>query len=213
MNAKELLTRIQESEHWKLANDWGEPRPGHPEGTVGRHVKEQLLPFIDRYYSDLPEYWELVALAYLHDIAKPVTQYVNGRLVGDSHSKLSARIAEELGAPDRLVQVILASSRAFSHWRKLLDKNGEFKPDRFTEERQRMFVDEYSRNGLDLELLVLFHRADNACRRPDVITEANDEVFWFENQLVRLGLLATLPERGKDQRIIWKDAVEIGTKR
>lgn len=203
MEGKELAERVLASADWQLACDWGEPRPGHPEGTVGRHVNEQLLPFIDRWYADLPDYWNLVALAYLHDIAKPVTRYENGKLSGDSHSVLSANIAQSLGAEDRLVQVIFSNDRAYSHWRKLLDKNGVWHSERWTQERRERFVDEFGRAGLDLELLVLFHRADNAYRRPEFMTEANDSVLWFEKQLLSQDLLPSLPEPGKDQRLAW----------
>ncbi len=208
MEGKQLVDRIIESEVWSLANDWGEPRPGHPEGSVGRHVKEQLLPFIERWYKDLPEYWNLVALAYLHDIGKPLTLYENGRLAGDSHSVVSARIAEEIGAPDRLVQIILSNDRAYSHWRKLLDKHGNWSEARWTSERRMKFIDEFGRAKLDLSLLVLFHRADNAYRRPQVLTEATDSVIWFENQLIELKLLKALPLPGKDMRIEWTNTID-----
>ena len=66
------------------------PRPGHPEGTIGRHVSEQVLPFIELWYSSLPDYWNLVALAYLHDIGKPVTKFEDGHIKGDPHSIISA---------------------------------------------------------------------------------------------------------------------------
>ncbi len=206
MNGKELVTNVLNSSAWRLARDWGQPRPGHPEGTVGRHVTEQLLPFINRWYSELPYYLDLVALAYLHDIGKPITQYVDGRLVSDSHSVLSARIAVDLDADDRLVQVILSNDRAYSHWRKLLDRDGVWQSVRWTESRRQSFVDEFGRDNLDLNLLVLFHRADNAYRRPERLDESMDSVVWFENRLIELNLVDELPTEGKDCRLAWSRA-------
>ncbi len=207
MNGKELVKNTLSSTAWRLACDWGEPRAGHPEGTVGRHVTEQLIPFIDRWYAHLPDYDDLVALAYLHDIGKPITKYVDGRLVSESHSILSARIAEELDADERLVQVILSNDRAYSHWRKLLDKDGVWQSARWTGSRREMFVEEFGRGNLDLSLLVLFHRADNAYRRPALLDEATDSVYWFENKLIELGLVRDLPAPGKDCKIAWSQSV------
>ena len=204
MNGRQLVDKIVGSADWALAKDWGEPRPGHPEGTIGRHVLEQVIPFIDQWYSALPEYWDLVALAYLHDIGKPITRRKNGRLVGDSHSVISAKIAAELGAPDRLVQVIYSNDRAYSYWRKLQDKKGRWTADPWTEDRRQKFVTEFGRKGLDLRLLVLFHRADNGYRRPGTLDETIDPVVWFERRLVAEGLLNELPAEGKDQRLQWR---------
>lgn len=200
---KAFVGLIVGSDHWSLAKDWGHVRPGHPEGSVGRHVLEQLLPFVDRWYREDNDYWNLVALCYLHDIGKPVTKYVGGRLSGEPHSVVSARIAKELGAPDRLVQVILSNDRAYSYWRKLQDKNGNWSASRWTPERRDKFHDEFGRAGLDTRLLVLFHRADNAYRRPVHQDESIDYVRWFENRLIEEGLIASLPEAGRDQRLEW----------
>jgi hypothetical protein len=200
---RHLVDVILASPAWAAARDWGEPRPGHPEGTVGRHVTEQVLPFIEAHYRGLDDHWALVALAYLHDIGKPATVYRDGHLAGEPHSVLSARIAAELGAPDRLVQVILSNDRAYSHWRKLEHGRRGFDPARWTEARRSAFRGEFGRPGLDLPLLVRFHRADNGYRRADRLDEAVDPVFWFENRLVDQGLLAELPPEGRDARLDW----------
>ena len=198
---KQLVEIILASTPWARAATWGEARPGHPEGTIGRHVERQLLPFIERWYRELDDYWSLVALAYLHDIGKPEVRFEGGRVRGDSHSVISARIAERLGAPERLVRVILLNDRAYSHWRKLIDKSGQWSSSRWTAERRRMFLDEFGAPGVDLALLVRFHRADNAYRRPSELDESKDEVFWFENRLIEARLLQGLPPEGRDQRL------------
>jgi hypothetical protein len=200
------VERIRSSGQWARAAVWGDPRPGHPEGTIGRHVEEQVLPFIDAHYRGLAEYWSLVALAYLHDIGKPDVDFRDGRVRGESHSILSMRIAAELGAPESLQQVIRLNDRAFSHWRKLIGKSGEWDVERWTESRRAAFVEEFAPGAVDLRLLVLFHRADNGYRRADRIDESIDPVFWFENRLVEEGLVDSLPPEAKDQRLDWKPA-------
>ena len=206
LTGRELVERITSSEQWARARDWGHARPGHPEGTIGRHVTEQVLPFVDRWYRDDVDYWDLVALCYLHDIGKPLTEHKNGRLSGEPHSLVSARIAADLAAPDRLVQVILSNDRAYSYWRKLKDKTGVWTAKGWTPERRDKFRAEFGRPELDLRLLVLFHRADNAYRRAEQLDETVDPVLWFENRLVAESLLESLPEAGRDQRLSWTPA-------
>lgn len=119
-----------------------------------------------------------------HDIGKPDTKYVDERLQGDPHSVVSARVATALGASPRISTVILHNHRAYSHWRKLLDKHGVWIASRWTEERRQKFASEFANPTLDLRLLVLFHRADNAYRRPGGSDESQDSVTWFENRLL-----------------------------
>jgi len=57
---------------------------------------------------------------------------------------------------------------------------------------------------LDVRLLVLFHRADNAYRRPDVLEESLDSVLWFENRLAEEKLLTEMPPEGHHKRLDWQ---------
>lgn len=198
-----LAYKIRSSPQWLRAAHWGESRPGHPEGTIGRHVEEQLLPFIDLHFRELPDYWDLVALAYLHDIGKPDVERRDGRIHGEAHSVLSARIAAELGAPDRLVRVILRNDRTFGYWRRLFDRKGRWQPSHWTDRRRKAFAAEFDPQTVDLELLVRFHRADNGYRRAPVPDESIDPVLWFESRLLAEGLIQKLPPEGKDKRIEW----------
>lgn len=204
-DADKLVGRILRSDEWRQAETWGVPRPGHPEGTVGRHVVEQLLPFIDRHFRHLEDYWNLVALAYLHDIGKPFANYQRGYLVGDSHSVISEKIAKELGAPDRLCRVIRKNDRPYSYWKRLFSRRRDSSLPQWSHERKHAFVEEFGDLMLDLPLLIRFHRADNAYRRPPSLVEQKDPVFWFENRLLAEGLVRELPPEGKDQRFEWSD--------
>lgn len=55
MSDRAFVDRIRSSPQWQRAAGWGVPRPGHPEGTVGRHVEEQVVPFIELHFRDLPD--------------------------------------------------------------------------------------------------------------------------------------------------------------
>lgn len=164
-----------------------------------------MIPFIDLHFRELPDYWNLVALAYLHDIGKPDVDRRDGGIHGEAHSVLSARIAAELGTPDRLVRVILRNDRTFGYWRRLFDRRGRWESSFWTNRRRAAFVAEFDPGAVDLDLLVRFHRADSGYRRAPVLDESVDPVLWFENRLLEEGLLRALPSEGKDQRFDWKD--------
>ena len=205
-----LVQRILNSEEWSIAQNWGQARPGHPEGTIRKHVLEQVLPFIDLHYGNLPDYWDLITLAYLHDIGKPLARYEGGRLVGENHSVISAQIASKLGASSRLLQVIISNDRPYSYWQQLTKADG-YQPERWTEARRQRFLAEFRRTDLDVVLLILFHRADNAYRRAAILSPATDTVCWFENTLVTEAILGfgNLPTEGQDERRKWLPSEQI----
>jgi len=161
------------------------------------------MPFIDLYYRELPDYWDLVALAYLHDVGKPDVTRHGGRVRGEPHSVLSAHIAEDLGAPVRLVRVILCNDRTFSYWRRLFDRRRSWVPARWIAARRTTFCQEFAPERVDLELLVRFHRADNGYRSAPLLEESSDPVLWFENRLVEEGFIDILPPEGRDRRFHW----------
>ena len=47
----EVERKILSEPRWQAGTRWGEPRPGHPEGTVGVHVVE-VLENLDRLGLD-----------------------------------------------------------------------------------------------------------------------------------------------------------------
>ena len=100
--------------------------------------------------------------------------------------------------------MILSNDRAYSSWRRLHDNKGAWAPARWNFERRQRFLAEFGAPGLDLRLLVLFHRADNAYRRPAGLDESQDSVLWFENRLVEENLLADMPSEGRNERLNWK---------
>jgi hypothetical protein len=100
--------------------------------------------------------------------------------------------------------VILRNDRAYGYWQKLVGKDGVVSPTRWTAERRLRFIEEYGKPGLDLRLLVLFHRADNAYRREEVGDAWRDSVAWFENRLLEEELVGRLPSQGRDEVLQWQ---------
>src|SRR5947209_234011 len=82
--------------------DWGEPRPGHPEGSIRAHIAEleanleRLRPRLDR-----EAYWELKLLIHTHDTFKPQSKPEISIASPRSHASLArAFLAEYCDCPD-----------------------------------------------------------------------------------------------------------------
>jgi hypothetical protein len=115
-----------------LANlDWGEPRPGHPEGTVRAHVAE-LEGNLDALRPKLTEeeYWKLKLLIHVHDTFKRESR--PGVAITDprSHASLGrAFLAGYCDDPD-LLAMVQYHDEPFALYRQVEGK-GKYNQDRF----------------------------------------------------------------------------------
>lgn len=115
-----------------LANlDWGEPRPGHPEGTVRAHLAE-IEPNLEMLRSKLTDedYWKLKLLIHTHDSFKAEAQ--PGVTITDPHSHASlarAFLATHCDDADLLAMVQL-HDEPFALYRQFESK-GKYNSDRF----------------------------------------------------------------------------------
>jgi hypothetical protein len=116
-----------------LANlDWGQPRPGHPEGTVRAHIAE-----IERNLETLrpkltnEEYWKLKLLIHTHDTFKAESHPGIAITDSKSHASLArAFLATYCIDPD-LLAMVQYHDEPFALYRQVKFK-GKYKPDRFT---------------------------------------------------------------------------------
>src|SRR3982751_243466 len=70
--------------------DWGEARPGHPEGSIRAHIAEleQNLAKLRLKLSD-EEYWKLRLLIHTHDTFKPDADPAASFISPQSHASLA----------------------------------------------------------------------------------------------------------------------------
>ncbi len=94
---------------------WGVPRPGHPEGSVGKHTIE-VLANVDRFAASEAERQELRLIALLHDCRKHL---VGGR-GGTDHCLEARRYSERFLEDERLLQVIEHHDDVFRIYRRLM---------------------------------------------------------------------------------------------
>ena len=98
---------------------WGEPRFGHPEGTVGAHVVD-----VERNVEVLrpkltPEgYWKLRVLAQIHDAFK--AEAAEGAKIRDpdSHASLARKFLAECCQDEDLLNIVQFHDEPYSLWRQ-----------------------------------------------------------------------------------------------
>ena len=110
---------------WALATDpelcaglaWGRPRPGHPEGAVGRHVAA-LLAAIDETGQTRAD---LRFLAIVHDALKCRVRPEAGYSPDNDHAVLARRFAERYTRDPRLLIALELHDEPYWIWRTRSD--------------------------------------------------------------------------------------------
>jgi hypothetical protein len=107
---------------------WGKPREGHPEGSVGAHVRD-LLEALDR--EDLGEgaRADLRFVSLVHDAFKYRVHEWLPKTGGNHHASRARRFAEDFTGDERLLATIELHDRPYALWRKMrrrgrLDEKG-----------------------------------------------------------------------------------------
>lgn len=113
------FTAIISDPRYQQNLDWGEPRPGHPEGTVRAHIAE-LEANLEALRTRLsaPAYWKLKLLIHTHDTFK--TDAHAGVAITDpnSHASLARAFLAEYCADDDLLAMVQYHDEPFALWRQ-----------------------------------------------------------------------------------------------
>ena len=146
--------------------DWGEARPGHPEGTVRAHIAEIELN-LEALQPKLSEmdYWKLKLLIHTHDSFKAESQ--PGVAITDpkSHASLAREfLALHCGDPDLMVMVQY-HDEPYAIWRHAESKKGNYNRERF---------EALLRNIADWNLFLAFNIIDGC-----TVGKGRDPLIWL----------------------------------
>ena len=110
--------------------DWGEPRAGHPEGTVRAHIEEleRNLESLRSRLSDV-EYWKLRLLIHTHDTFKREAQRGSAITDPNSHASLARQFLADYCDDADLLAMVQYHDEPFALWRQVAAK-GKCNPDR-----------------------------------------------------------------------------------
>ncbi len=128
---KKIFDALTGDSRYQRNLDWGEPRPGHPEGTVRKHIAE-VEENLERLRPKLSEtdYWRLKILIHTHDSFKGEAQPGVAITSPNSHASLArAFLAEYCDDPD-LLAMVQYHDESFALWRQFQFK-GKLNQERF----------------------------------------------------------------------------------
>lgn len=100
---------------------WGEPRTGHPEGTVGAHVAD-LLEMLESWGEPEPLRSELRFLALVHDSLKGEVKDWLPKTGENHHATRARRLAERYTDDERLLATLEQHDRPYAIWRRMKRK-------------------------------------------------------------------------------------------
>jgi hypothetical protein len=169
----ELERALASDDHLLEGLAWGEPRKGHPEGSVGAHVG-QLLDTIEEWGDPEPLRSELRFIALVHDTLKGEVKDFLPKTGENHHAMRARRLAEAYTGDERLLATIEQHDRPYAIWRKM-KRRGKLDESAF---------DEMLEHIPDKRLFLRFVELDGS-------TEGKhpEPVDWFRNELEKRRLL------------------------
>jgi hypothetical protein len=153
---------------------WGKPRSGHPEGSVGAHVRD-LLATLDREGAEGDARAALRFIALVHDGFKYRVHEWLPKTGENHHAVRARRFAERFTSDDRLLETIELHDRPYSLWRKMR-RRGKLDERAFEEMMTRV---------PDARLFLKFIELDGSTEGKNP-----EPIRWFRDELERRGMLA-----------------------
>ena len=152
---------------------WGEPRPGHPEGSVAAHVGH-LLETLDEWDEPSERRAALRFIALVHDAFKGEVIERLPKMGRNHHADRARRFAERYTDDEAILSTIQHHDRPYALWRKMRRK-GELDERGF-----RKMLDDLP----DIALFVRFVELDGSTEGKDP-----EPVEWLRGELEKRGAL------------------------
>jgi hypothetical protein len=169
----ELERAVTEDPELLAGLAWGKPRQGHPEGSVGTHVRD-LLEALDGMDCSAEARVLLRFVALVHDGFKYRVHEWLPKTGANHHAARARRFAERYTDDERLLVTIEHHDRPYALWRKMR-RRGKLDESGF----QNMM-----RQVPDPELFLWFIELDGSTEGKNP-----EPIRWFRGELDRRGLL------------------------
>jgi hypothetical protein len=132
LNYKEIFDAILSDHRYQRNLDWGEVRPGHPEGTIRAHIAE-LERNLDVLRAKVSErdYWRLKVLVHTHDTFKAHAQSGAPIVAPNSHASLARAFLAEFCDDADMLAMVQYHDEPYALWRQFKVK-GRFNEERLT---------------------------------------------------------------------------------
>ena len=129
---KDIVERVIADPRYQKNIEYGEPRPGHPEGKVKYHIAEleqNLEKLVSRGVTQ-EQYWKLKFLIHVHDTFKAEATPDVPIRHPNSHASLAKKFAKEFTADEDLLNMIQLHDVNFALW-KQFSATGSYDQERF----------------------------------------------------------------------------------
>jgi len=134
MNSYEkLFDTITQDPRYLENLDWGEPRSGHPEGSIRAHIAEldrNVEALRDRLTED--EYWKMRVLVHVHDAFKAEAKEGVPILDPRSHASLARAFLESFEVDPDLLAMVQFHDEPYALWLQLKSRY-RYNEKRFTD--------------------------------------------------------------------------------
>ena len=118
-NYEQILSDIRADARYRQNLDWGEPRKGHPEGSVRHHIEDlegNLAGLRSKLTDD--ECWKLRVLIHTHDTFK--AEAARGVAISDpqSHASLARQFLAGYTDDPELLKIVQLHDEPYALWKK-----------------------------------------------------------------------------------------------
>ena len=129
---KQIFDAVTSDPRYQRNLDWGEARPGHPEGTVRAHIAvvDRNLEALRHKLSET-DYWRLRVLIHTHDTFKGEAQPGVPISAANSHASLARAFLADFCTDGDMLAMVQYHDEPFALWRQVASK-GKFNQERFT---------------------------------------------------------------------------------
>lgn len=123
LDYEKLLADVRADARYQANLDWGEPRSGHPEGTIRAHIAE-IETNLERLRGkvSVQDYWKLKVLVHTHDTFKPDAHPEVPIADPRSHASLAKAFLAEYCDDADLLAMVQFHDEPFALYRQFLSK-------------------------------------------------------------------------------------------
>ena len=133
MEYQAALEAILRDARYQKNLNWGDARPGHPEGTVRAHIEEleRNLEALRPRLTDT-DYWRLKLLIHTHDTFKGEAEPGSAITDPKSHASLAREFLTHYCADADLLAMVQYHDEPFALWRQV-EAKGKYNQQRFAD--------------------------------------------------------------------------------
>lgn len=161
MDYASAFQSVVADERYQRNLDWGEARPGHPEGTVRAHIAEieRNLDTLAPKLNDA-DFWKLRLLIHTHDSFKADSK--PGVPITDptSHASLARSFLAEFCTDEDLLAMVQYHDEPFALWRQVESKG------KYNQQRMDSLIGNIKDWNLFLAFIIIDGCTDGKSREP-----------------------------------------------